>query len=102
MLLGKIDGLKVSLVDENKIEVFSFRGDSVSATLGTIDGPVCAPILTVHEVDDASLIISDQSFEIKWNNVEITDSAIKVMRNGKSATYEITGTRPERPNIRLP
>ncbi len=102
MLLERIDGLKVSLVDENTIEVFSFGDDSVSATLGTKDGPVCGPILTAHEVDDASLIISDQSFEIKWDNVEITDSEIKVIRNGKSATYEITDKRPGRPKRRLP
>lgn len=102
MLLEKIDGLYVSLVDENEIQDFSFGGDSVSATLGTQDGAVCAPILTAHEVDEATLIIKDQGIEIKWDNIEITDSSINVTRNGKPATYKITGKRPDLPKRRLP
>lgn len=102
MLLSKFDGLTVSLLDEAEIEDFTFHGQSVSATLGSDGGPLCAPILAVTFTSDDSIIIQGQGIEILWRKIEIAENEIRVNRNGKPVIYAITGKNLAKAKRRLP
>ena len=89
MISKDLEGLKVSLNDERIVEDFQFAGDKVIATIGTKDGAVCAPILDLKIINPSALTIEGQGLAIKWEDVQITDSQILTIRNGKPAIYSI-------------
>ena len=89
MLKEKLDGLSVSISDETIIEDFTFAGDNIIATIGLANGAVCGPILDLQIIDPSSLTIKGEGFEFNWENIEIFDDQIKVIRNGKPAIYKI-------------
>ena len=89
MLKEKLDGLSVSISDETIIEDFTFVGDNIIATIGSANGAVCGPILNLQINNSSSLTIKGEGFEINWENIEITDDQINVIRNGKPAIYVI-------------
>lgn len=89
MLKGKLEGLKLSIVDENIIEDLDFSGDSVIATIGTKDNAVCAPILDYEITGNDSLVIDKESFNIQWNQIEFGVDTITVIRNDVPTVYKI-------------
>ncbi len=93
MLKGKLEGLRLSIVDETIIEDLGFSGDSVIATIGTKDGAVCAPILDYEITGNDSLVIDKESFNIQWNQIEFGDDTITVIRNDAPTLYKIV-SRP--------
>lgn len=92
MLKGKLEGLRLSIVDENIIEDLGFSGDSVIATIGTKDGAVCAPILDYEITGKDSLVIDKESFNIKWSQIEFAGDTITVIRNDSPTVYKIVST----------
>lgn len=86
MLREKLKGLRAELESESNVEVLSFHEFSVSATLGTKDGPVTAPILEYKVTSSDSLVI-EGLFPIIWENIEFGNGTISVVRNGEVATY---------------
>lgn len=89
MLKNQLVGLKLSIVDEHIIENLSFYDDSISSTLGSVNGAVCAPILQFKIIAKDALVIDENGFNIQWNNIEINQHSISVNRNGKQAQYKI-------------
>lgn len=89
MLKDRLNGLKVELLDDEIFEQFTFYGDKVSATIGTVNGPVCAPILDLEENAPTSLQIQGQGFEFYWEDITISETQITTIRNGKAAIYKI-------------
>jgi hypothetical protein len=103
MLNELLEGLKVTLNDENIVEDFTFSGDNVIATIGTVNGPVCAPILEFKINNPSSLTVKGQGFEISWESIQISDSQVSTIRNGKPAIYKIKGNfTPKQKERRLP
>ncbi len=89
MLEQELDGLRAELIDDESVEVFSFNGSSIAATLGTKSGPVTAPIVD-YEVTGINSIIIRGLFPIIWENIEFNEGFIRVKRNGSNATYKTT------------
>jgi hypothetical protein len=89
----ELEGLTVSLLDEVAIEDLSFHGNKASATLGTRDGPLCAPILEVLVTGPDSVQIKGQSVLIDWQGIKIGENEVQVVRNGRPSVYRITGVR---------
>lgn len=89
MLKDKLQGLKLSLDDNDTVEVFHFGSNNVSATLGTVNGPVCAPILDFKITSESSILIEGQGIEITWESIEIGANELRTIRNGKKSVYII-------------
>ena len=89
MLIKSLKGLNVSLKDNNVIQEFRFGDNSVAATIGTKDGAVCAPLLTLTINGDSSITMHGQSIELKWENIEINEKYISALCNGKPSIYDI-------------
>ena len=89
MIEKELEGLKVSISDKNIIEDFTFSGNRVIATMGTVDGAVCAPILELKILSPSSIAIKGQSFEITWEDIQISEKQITTTRNGKPAIDNI-------------
>ncbi|MBF0274728.1 MAG: hypothetical protein HQK84_05805 [Nitrospinae bacterium] len=96
---NKLIGLTVSLIDERLIETFSFTSDHVSATIGTKDGAVCAPILSFDAVRPDSVRIYGEGFEILWEDIEIGPVCVSVRRNGVPVVYGINDPISEDMNV---
>ena len=103
MLKNELEGLKLSIIDETSIEDLGFSGDSVIATIGTKDGPVCAPLLEYEITGNDSLVIDKESFNIQWSQIELKEDTIAVIRNGTPTEYKVI-SRPSATNVkkRLP
>jgi len=93
MLKSELKGLTLSIVDDSIIEDLSFSDDSVTATIGTNDGAVCAPVLNYEITGDDSLLIDKESFNIEWQKIEFGGNTITVIRNDAPAVYRIV-SRP--------
>jgi hypothetical protein len=86
-----IKGLKVSLMSQDSVEDFTFHGDCVSATIGSNNGPLCAPILEVVVTGHDSIDIKGAGISIEWQRIVTTESEVNVIRNGQPAVYKIVG-----------
>jgi len=89
MLIEKLEGLKVTLNDNDIAEELLFRDKSVSATIGEKNGAVCSPIFELQIINETSIIIKGQGIEIKWENIKINTNQISTIRNGKESIYNI-------------
>ncbi|MBU2714351.1 hypothetical protein [Zooshikella harenae] len=89
MLKEKLDGLRLSLIDEQNIEDLGFSGDTVISTIGSKGGAVCAPVLEFEVTGTDSLVIDKGNFNIQWSQIEISKNTVSVHRNGKAAVYKI-------------
>ncbi len=101
MLERELEGLRAELESKDCVEVLSFNEGSVSATLGTKDGPVTAPILEYKITSDRSLIIYGL-FKITWENIEFGSGSITVLRNGEKAVYRTSRRPKNKQQRRLP
>lgn len=101
MLKGKLEGLKLSIVDDVIVEDIVFSGDLITSTIGIRDGAICAPILTFEVTGDDSLVIDKEHFNIKWKQVSIMEDIMSVIRNGKPTVYKIV-SRPSAIKRKLP
>lgn len=88
MLLDTLNGLTLKLIDDDIIEEWSFSEGLISATMGSINGPVTAPILKFNITGNDSLIIKGL-FPIIWDKIEFSQRHVKVNRNSEPAVYEI-------------
>ncbi|MBU1311471.1 MAG: hypothetical protein KKE30_18270 [Gammaproteobacteria bacterium] len=89
-------------MDEIAIEDLSFHGNNASATLGTTNGPLCAPILQVFVTGPDSIQIKGQSLLIDWQSIKVTENEVQVVRNGRPSVYKITGKDQAKKKGRLP
>jgi hypothetical protein len=101
MLSEELDGLRAELESKDTVEVFSFRENSILATLGTRDGPVTAPILEYKVTSNSSLIVQGK-FPVIWENLEFSTGYITVQRNGKKATYKTSKSPTKKQERKLP
>lgn len=100
MLKEQLSGLTLALIDEVTVETFSFTGDHVAATLGTLNGAICAPLLELRINSPASLTIHGQGFEIVWENIICSGQQLSVIRNGRPAIYRVEKRSDRRPQTR--
>jgi len=102
MLKDKLEGLRLSIVDDAIIEDLGFSDDSVIATIGTKDGAVCAPILNYEITGDDSLVIDKESFNIQWKQIEFRGETIMVIRNDAPTVYKIVSRSVATKKRKLP
>jgi hypothetical protein len=84
-------GRRLALVSETDIEIYRFQpAGHVAATLGTTNGPVCAPLLvySVLSADSIRLVHSDGA-AITWTNIEIERDVLRAEREGRIKTFTI-------------
>lgn len=90
--MNKLEGLKVSLIDENYIEDLGFSGTNVIATIGVKGGAICAPILSLVINTPTSVTLKAPDFSIEWREIEIGSDYISVVRNGLQTKYKIVSS----------
>ena len=95
MLKEELEGLNLSIIDEALIEDLGFTGNSVTATIGTKVGPVCAPLLEYEVTGNDSLVIDKESFNIQWNKIELKEDTVDVIRNGAPAVYKVVSKQSD-------
>lgn len=84
-------GRRLALVSETDIETYRFQTTGhVAATLGTKNGPVCAPLLTysVLSADSIRLLHSDDA-AITWTNIEIDGDVLRTECEGRIKAFRI-------------
>ena len=93
ILRDKLPGAELALQDEDIVEHFRFHGadDGVAATLGSVSGPVCGPLLHYFITDDAKVVISDQSSILfTWEQVELSDSVLTARCGSLTKRFSFT------------
>ena len=96
----KLDGLRISIVDDIIVEQLGFIGKNVVATIGSKEGAVCAPILEYKITGEGSLVIDPGNFNIVWSKVEIGENEISTLRNGVPTKYTIVSKPEDSKNAR--
>lgn len=91
---NELDGLRVSIIHDEIIEDLGFLGDQVVATLGSKTGPVCGPILDYEVTSENSILIDKEQFNIAWEEINVEEDKISVLRNGIPTIYKIV-SKPE-------
>ena len=84
-------GRRLALISETDIETYRFQpAGHVAATLGTKNGPVCAPILaySVLSADSIRLVHGDD-VAITWTNIEIDGDVLRAECEGRVKTFRI-------------
>lgn len=84
-------GPRLVLISETDIETYRFQpAGHVAATLGTKNGPVCAPILaySVLSADSIRLVHSDE-VAMTWTNIEIDGDVLRAECQGRVKTFRI-------------
>lgn len=99
---NKLEGLTVSLLDDVAVEDLYFHGNKVRATIGVLNGPLCAPIFEIVVTGPDSIKIQRQSLLIEWQSIKVTENEVQVVRNGRPSVYKITGKDQTKQKGRLP
>lgn len=89
MLKEKLEGLRLSIIDDTRVENLHFVGDTVVTTIGTKDGPLCGPILDYEVTGPDALVIDFDGAPIRWSHIEIGDQTVSVVRNGVKTSYRV-------------
>ncbi|WP_226668054.1 hypothetical protein [Microbulbifer aggregans] len=89
MLKKDLQRCKFSVLDEKRVENFTFSGEIICATIGMKNGPVCAPVLKYEITGSDSLVIDKEDFNIQWTNIEFKGNTLSVVRNGVPTEYKI-------------
>ena len=87
MDLSKIQGRRLSLIDDKVAENLYFRGCQVTATIGVKDGPLCGPILNLVSTRESSLEMRAEGVSISWENIRVKNDKVHVLRNDAEAVY---------------
>jgi hypothetical protein len=85
---SKIFGLHAELIDDQRYEVFLFGEEHVSATIGTVNGSIAAPVYDYEIVSDSEIHI--MSGGICWSDIRFDGDRLYVKRNGKPSIYKIS------------
>ena len=86
---NNLDGMRVSIIHDERTENFTFLDEKVVATLGSKDGPVCGPILSYEFTSENSILIGKGQFNIEWEGIDVEENIISVLRNGVPTIYQI-------------
>ena len=91
MLEDKIKGLRVELISDEIVEVYSFSStsDNVAVTIGTKEGPLCGPLYQYKIISETSLMIYDESSSrFKWEAIEFGHNEMTVSSKDRKITYQ--------------
>ena len=91
-------GSQLVRLDDEAVEQLWFHlGDNgVAATLGTRNGPVCAPILQYTVTDDGKVQFSDHhSILFTWESVELLDGVLIAKCNQRVHRYTFTPAKKQ-------
>jgi hypothetical protein len=84
-------GRRLALVSETEIETYRFQAAGhVAATLGTTNGPVCAPLLAYDVLSaDSIRLVHGDDVAIIWTNIEIDGDVLRAECDGRIKTFTI-------------
>jgi hypothetical protein len=86
---------RLELISDTAIEQYWFSPNGhVSATLGTKNGPVCAPLYQYKALTNDSIQIFDDKGSIAvWSNIQVQADRMQVERAGEGIMFRIERKR---------
>ncbi len=72
------------------IEAYRFHDDGhVAATLGTVDGPVCAVVLAYRILGDDALALEGAGLHEAWRAIRVSRDEVSIERDGTRMVFAI-------------
>ncbi|WP_440225203.1 hypothetical protein ACQQ2N_08105 [Dokdonella sp. MW10] len=83
-------GCTLRLRSTSVIEAYRFNDDGhVAATLGTVDGPVCAVVLAYRVSGDGALDLEGAGLHEAWRAIHVSRDEVSVERHGTRIVFAI-------------
>ncbi len=78
------------LRSSSMIEAYRFHEDGhVAATLGTVDGPVCAVVLAYRASGDDAVEIEGAGLHETWRTIRVSRDEVSIERDGTRVVFAI-------------
>lgn len=89
-------GQSIDIVSDTLANSYHFHADGhLSATIGTKDGPVAAPVFRYRVLSGDSIEIVDSNERIEhWSNIRAEDGLLHVERDGQPTTFTLRKPTP--------
>lgn len=83
-------GCTLRLQSTSVIEAYRFNDDGhVAATLGTVDGPVCAVVLAYRVSGDDALELEGAGLHEAWCAIRVSRDEVSIERDGTRVVFAI-------------